>query len=57
MKSNITAGILDKYEDISCPQSIKEYYDRLFFIKRETIEGKTITHNCSDIYSGCLSRF
>lgn len=51
MKSNITAGILDKYEDISCPQSIKEYYDRLFFVKREAIEGKTITHNCSDIYS------
>lgn len=51
MRSNITAGILDKYEDISCPQSIKEYYDRLFFVKRETIEGKTITRNCSDIYS------
>ena len=51
IKSNITAGILDKYEDISCLQSIKEYYDRLFCIKRETIEGKTIAHNCSDIYS------
>lgn len=51
MKSNITAGILDKYEDISCPQSIREYYERLFSVNRETIEGKTITHNCPDIYS------
>ena len=51
MKSNITSGILDKYEDISCLQSIKEYYDRLFFIKRDIIEEKTITRNCSDIYS------
>ena len=49
MKSNITSGILDKYEDISCPESIKEYYDRLFFVKRDVIKGKTITENCSDI--------
>lgn len=51
MKSNITSGILEKYEDISCPQSIKEYYDRLLSAKREVIKGKTITQNCSDISS------
>lgn len=49
IKNNITAGILDKYENISCPQSIQEYYDRLFFTRKETIEGKTITQNCSGI--------
>ena len=49
MKSNITSGILDKYEDISCPESIKEYYDRLFFTKSDALKGKTITRNCSDI--------
>lgn len=49
IKCNITVGILNKYEDISCPQSIKEYYDRLFFTKRGMIEGKTITQNCSEI--------
>lgn len=49
MKSNITLGILDKYEDISCPESIKEYYDRLFFVKKDVIKEKIITQNCSDI--------
>lgn len=49
IKSNITFGILDRYPDISCPQSIKEYYDRLFFMKKGVIEGKTITCKCSDI--------
>ena len=49
IKSNITSGILDKYEDISCPESIKEYYDRLFFVKSNAIKENTITQNCSDI--------
>lgn len=49
MKSNIASGILDRYEDISCPEAIKEYYDRLFFVKKDVIKGKTITQNCSDI--------
>lgn len=52
MKSNITLSILEKYEDISCPQSIKEYYDRLLFVKKDMLEMNTITKkccNCSDI--------
>lgn len=51
IKSNITAGILDKYDDISCPESIKEYYDRLFFVRRDALERNTITRNCWD-FSG-----
>lgn len=51
LKSNITSGMLDKYEDISCPECIKEYYDRLFFLKKNVIEGKTITQNCGNITS------
>lgn len=49
MKSNITSGMLEKYDDISCPESIKEYYDRLFFKNKETIERNTITKKCRSI--------
>lgn len=49
VKSNIASGLLQKYEDISCPESIKEYYDRLYFIKKEEMAKNTITQNCSDI--------
>ena len=52
MKSNITLSLLEKYEDISCTQSIKEYYDRLFLVKKDMLEMNTITKkccNCMDI--------
>ncbi|MGN0351075.1 MAG: CRISPR-associated helicase Cas3' [Roseburia sp.] len=49
IKSNITLGVLDKYEDISCSQSIKEYYDRLFFMKKDVLGKNTITQKCYDI--------
>lgn len=49
LKSNITISILERYEDISCLQSIKEYYDRLFFMKKDIIERNIITQNCRDI--------
>lgn len=48
IKSNITAGLLEKYEDISCPQSIREYYDRLLSVSKDCIEMHTITQKCSD---------
>lgn len=51
IKSNITAGLIEKYDDISCSQSIKEYYDRLFFIRKDELESNTITRNCSDLSS------
>lgn len=51
IKGNLTSGILERYEDVACPQSMKEYYDRLFFLKKEEIEGKTITNHCSGISS------
>lgn len=57
IKSNITAGILDRYEDISCPQSIREYYDRLFFMKQDAIERNTITQKCQDINSIPFSEY
>ncbi len=49
IKSNITKGIIDRYSDISCAQSISEYYDMLFRVKRDEIEHHVISQNCSNI--------
>lgn len=51
VKSNLTKGIFDRYEDISCGQSIREYYDRLYFMRQEEICCHTISRNCSNISS------
>lgn len=51
-RKNITKGIIEKYDDISCPQSIQEYYDRLFFLKKDEIQQYTmsnITHHIDSI--------
>lgn len=48
---NITKGLLEKYEDISCVESIREYYERLFFMKRTELQKHTISRKCSDINS------
>lgn len=39
---NITKGLLEKYDDISCPESITEYYNKFLFIKKEEITSKTM---------------
>ena len=53
IKENITKGLIKKYSDISCMQSIEEYYDRLLFIKRDEIQKNKITdfgaNECHDI--------
>lgn len=49
VKSNITKGLLSKFENISCSECIREYYSRLFFMKREEIQKHTISNNCRDI--------
>ncbi len=57
VKGNLAKGIMEKYEDISCPQSIQEYYDRLFFMKQEEIQSHTISRECSDISSIPFSEY
>ena len=47
VRRNLAKGMINKYEDISCPESIQEYYDRLYFMKQEQIKGRTISCNCS----------
>lgn len=48
-RANLTRGLFAKYPQISCAESIKEYYDRLFSLKSEDIQKHTITKDCSDI--------
>ncbi len=48
---NMVRGILKKYPDISCPESIQEYYERLFAMKSQAIQENRITKRCHHIDS------
>jgi CRISPR-associated endonuclease/helicase Cas3 len=48
-RANITKGLLEEYDDISCSECIRSYYDRLFFINKENIIKNSISEKCSDI--------
>lgn len=48
-KTNLMHGLLKKYDDISSPECIKEYYDKLFFINRDEIKMNTLSSMCQDI--------
>lgn len=50
-RANLTKGLLEKYSDISDTKCIKEYYDRLFFMKKEDIQKHAMHQECSDIAS------
>ncbi|MCD7860086.1 MAG: CRISPR-associated helicase Cas3' [Firmicutes bacterium] len=50
-KANLTKGMLEKYADISCPECIREYYDRLFFMNADAFQKHTIHAQCGDIRS------
>lgn len=49
IKSNLTKGIFDKYSDISCQESIQEYYERLQKISRDDIQSYTVSKDCPNI--------
>mgnify|MGYP001149728205 CR=1 FL=1 len=51
VRSNITKGIIERYKDISCQQSIREYYERLLFMRQGEIQRYTISQECSNIFS------
>ncbi len=42
---------MTEYNDISCPESIQKYYDRLYFINNEHIIKNSISEKCSDVRS------
>lgn len=50
-RPNITKGLLEEYSDISCPESILTYYERLFFINKDNIVKNAISERCSHITS------
>lgn len=50
-KCNIVKGMLQRYPDISCQESIAEYYNRLFSMKNEDIQKNTITQDGKDLAS------
>ena len=50
-RENITKGLLEKYDDISDPACIEEYYDRLFFMNEDEITGNTISNDCMKLDS------
>lgn len=50
-RGNLTKGLLKKYEDISAPKCIEEYFDRIFLMTKEEIKKNTIHQMCSDIES------
>ncbi len=50
-RGSIVKGMLQRYPDISCQESIAEYYNRLFFMKAGEIQKNTITQDCRDISS------
>lgn len=50
-RKNITKGLIKKYKDISNPDCIMEYYDKLFFMRKEEIKSNTISNSCSSLDS------
>lgn len=50
-RAELTKGLLEEYEDISCPESIAAYYDRLFFVNEQEIEHYAMHQFCRDYNS------
>ena len=50
-RSNLTRGLLQKYDNITSPECIREYYDRLFFINSDNIEHYAMSNFCRGIDS------
>lgn len=50
-KTNMTRALIDKYEDISSPECIKEYYERLYKFSDEQIREQTISNGITRLES------
>lgn len=50
-RANLTRGLLRKYDNISSPECIREYYDRLFFMNSDHIEHYAMSNFCRGIDS------
>ena len=47
----MTRGLVQKYDNITSPECIREYYDRLFFINSDNIEHYAMSNFCRGIDS------
>lgn len=45
-RNEVTRGLLKKYNDISDPACIREYYDKLFFLHEDELESKAMWKFC-----------
>lgn len=50
-RGSIVKGMMERYPDISCQESIMEYYDRSYAMKKDDIQRHTITQECKKIQS------
>lgn len=48
-RANITKGLINRYQDISCPESIAEYYDKLFFVERDKLTANSISNESKQL--------
>lgn len=47
----ITLGLLERYDSLSSPACISEYYQTLFVLNKDKIEERTLHRSCQDIRS------
>lgn len=50
-RANITNGLINKFDDISCCESVSAYYEQLYFVRSGDIVKNSMSQYCSDIYS------
>ena len=50
-KANLTKGLMEKYEDISEGKCIKEYYNRLYFMKSDEINKNSMHQMTKNLQS------
>jgi CRISPR-associated endonuclease/helicase Cas3 len=46
---SITKGIMETFPDLSAPEAVAAYYDRLFFVREQDLTKHTISRDCTDI--------
>lgn len=49
IKEEFTKGLIDKYSDISCTESISEYYMNYYNFIKDTIKSKAISSQCHSL--------
>ena len=50
-RPSLTKGLLAEYSDISSPECIQTYYERLFYVKSEFLGRNALSRDCNSIYA------